>query len=80
MVLFCFTINGQGLLSAELQSVISEAHSNDFISIRIEFKENVDCYYLNNEFKENEIPVDQRPKIVIEQLQESGGNQSDRNN
>ena len=68
-LLFCFTINGQGIISAELQSVMFEAKSNDFISIRIEFKENIDCYYLNNDFKENEISVDQRPKIVIEQLQ-----------
>ena len=68
-LLFCFTINGQGVLSPELQSVISESNSNDFISIRIEFKENIDCYYLNNEFKENAISIEQRPKIVIEQLQ-----------
>ena len=68
-LIFCFTIHGQGVLSAELQSAISEANSNDFISIRIEFKENIDCYYLNNEFKENQTPVSQRAKIVIEQLQ-----------
>ena len=68
-LLFSFTINGQGVLSSELQAVIAESNPNDFISIRIEFKENVDCYYLNNEFKENEISVDERPKIVIEQLQ-----------
>nr|MBC8411510.1 S8 family serine peptidase [Paracoccaceae bacterium] len=66
---FSFTIIGQGVLSSELQAVIADANPNDFISIRIEFKENVDCYYLNNEFKENEISVDERPKIVIEQLQ-----------
>ena len=67
---FSFTINGQGVLSNELQAVIAESNPNDFISIRIEFKENIDCYYLNNEFKENEISVDERPKIVIEQLQD----------
>jgi len=69
-LLFSFKINGQGVLSNELQAVIAESNPSDFISIRIEFKENVDCYYLNNEFKENEISVDERPKIVIEQLQD----------
>ena len=69
-LLFSFAINGQGVLSSELQAVIAVANPNDFISIRIEFKENVDCYYLNNEFKENEISVDERPKIIIEQLQD----------
>jgi len=68
-LLFALIINGQGVISNELQNVIADANSNDFISIRIEFKENVDCYYLNNEFKENEISVDERPKIVIQQLQ-----------
>ena len=69
-LIFSFTINGQGVLSSELQALIADANPNDFISIRIEFKENVDCYYLNNEFKENEISVDERPKIVIEKLQD----------
>ena len=73
-LLFSLTINGQGVLSSELQAAIAESNPNDFISIRIEFKENVDCYYLNNEFKENEIPVDERPKIVIQQLQSQANN------
>ena len=55
--MFSFTINGQGVLSSELQAVIADGNPNDFISIRIEFKENVDCYYLNNEFKENKIKI-----------------------
>lgn len=70
LLLFSCTISGQGVLSSELQSVIADSKPNDFISIRIEFKENVDCYYLNNEFKENKISVDKRPKIVIQQLQD----------
>ena len=40
-LLFSFAINGQGVLSSELQAVIAVANPNDFISIRIEFKENV---------------------------------------
>lgn len=41
-----------------------------FHQIRIEFKDNVDCYVLNHEFKQRHIKVSERPKIVITQLQE----------
>jgi len=77
-LLFTIIINGQGVISSKLQNVMLDANSNDFISVRIEFKENVDCYYLNNEFKENEVAVDERPKIVIQQLQDqSNSSQSE---
>ena len=33
-------------------------------SIRIEFKNNVNCYELNQQFKEQNTPINQRPKIV----------------
>lgn len=68
-LLLSLTVSSQGVLSSNLQTLLTEASPDDFISIRIEFKDNVDCYYLNNEFKEKEISVGNRPKIVIEQLQ-----------
>lgn len=57
-------------ISARLQNQLSSASSESFHRIRIEFRENVDCYALNHEFKETGTPVSERAKIVISQLQE----------
>ena len=42
----------------------------ELVPIRIEFNDNIDCYKLNQEFKEKKIPVNQRPKIVNRLLKE----------
>ena len=42
----------------------------ELVPIRIEFNDNLDCYKLNQEFKEKKIPVNQRPKIVNRLLKE----------
>lgn len=46
-----------------------ESQPNSFHTIRIEFKENVDCYAMNHTFKQQNVPVSERPKQVIEALQ-----------
>ena len=56
-------------LSTSLTQRLS-SNSDGFHRIRIEFNENVDCYALNHEFKQNRVAVDQRAKTVISQLQD----------
>lgn len=77
-ILASLSIKGQNTLTPALQEVLNKSDNNDYISIRIEFKENVDCYFLNNELKENKTTISERPKIVIQQLQEQANlSQSD---
>lgn len=56
-------------ISSQLQQVIDSSSPHEFHRVRIEFKDNVDCYALNQTFKTQKIAVANRPKIVIEQLQ-----------
>lgn len=58
-----------GQVSERLQRALND-ETDKFHQIRIEFKENVDCYALNHEFKQQQVKVTDRPKIVITQLQE----------
>lgn len=62
-----FRVDAQ--LSNRLVEAI-EAHPNSLHRIRIEFKDNVDCYALNHTFKQQRLAVSERPKIVITQLQQ----------
>lgn len=39
-------------------------------TIRIEFIDNVDCYALNHDFKQQRLDLKERPKVVIQQLQQ----------
>lgn len=55
-------------VSARLQQALSDGQT-DFYRIRIEFKENVNCFALNHQFKQDRLDVKQRPKVVITQLQ-----------
>lgn len=60
-------------LFAQLSERLQHAISNDggkFHVIRIEFKDNVDCYSLNHNFKQERVPLKERPKTVITQLQQ----------
>lgn len=66
-VVFASTVFAQ--LSSRLQNAVEE-NPDAFHQIRIEFKDNIDCYALNHEFKQNGVSVNQRPKQVISQLQE----------
>lgn len=66
-----------GLLSYQVQAQISarllsemEQYPNRHHTVRIEFIENVDCYALNHEFKQQRLDVNERPKFVIAQLQQ----------
>ncbi|MBI1288083.1 MAG: S8 family serine peptidase [Flavobacteriales bacterium] len=62
-----FRVDAQ--LSNRLAEAI-EAHPNSLHRIRIEFKDNVDCYALNHTFKQQRLAVSERPKTVITQLQQ----------
>lgn len=68
LFVFCASISF-AQLSTRLQDALEENPDN-FWQIRIEFKENVDCYALNHEFKQQQTKVSERPRIVITQLQE----------
>lgn len=56
-------------LSPRLFEAIETNSPSSFHRIRVEFKDNVDCYALNHQFKQQRISVSERPKIVITQLQ-----------
>ena len=47
-----------------------EDNPGKLIPIRIEFKNNIDCFKLNQQFKDQQTPVNQRPKIVNRLLKE----------
>ena len=42
----------------------------ELVPVRIEFNDNIDCYKLNQQFKDQQTPVDQRAKIVNRLLKE----------
>lgn len=56
-------------VSPRLQSAM-DSEPNAFQTIRVEFKDNVNCFALNHEFKQQRVAVSERPKIVITQLQQ----------
>jgi len=47
-----------------------EDNPGKLIPIRIEFKDNIDCFKLNQQFKDQQTPVNQRPKIINRLLKE----------
>ena len=60
---------GFAQISPRLQSVLSE-QPNDLHRVRVEFKDNVDCYALNHTFKQQRLAVDLRARTVIGELQQ----------
>ncbi len=52
-----------------LQKRLAISGKNQFQRIRIEFDENVNCRYWNQEFYQQKVPVNQRPTLIIEKLQ-----------
>ncbi|MDP6908003.1 MAG: S8 family serine peptidase, partial [Flavobacteriales bacterium] len=57
-------------ISPRLQQVMDESPSDTFQNIRVEFVDNVDCYALNHQFKQQRLEVTERPKVVITELQQ----------
>ena len=47
-----------------------EDNPGELVPIRIEFNDNIDCFKLNQQFKNQKNPVSQRPKIVNRLLKE----------
>ncbi|CAI8166033.1 MAG: Bacillopeptidase F [Crocinitomicaceae bacterium] len=47
-----------------------EDNPGKLVPIRIEFKDNIDCFKLNQQFKDQQTPVNQRPKIINRLLKE----------
>jgi len=47
-----------------------ENNPGELVPIRIEFNDNIDCFKLNQQFKDQQTPVNQRPKIVNRLLKE----------
>jgi subtilisin family serine protease len=66
---------GQNLpLSEKLQQKITALDANEYVRVRIEFNENVNCTYLSQEFKTNKTPIAERSKKVISELTEQAKN------
>ncbi len=57
-------------ISPRLQQTLDESSSDIYHPIRVEFIENVNCYALNLEFKQQRLRVTERPKVVITELQQ----------
>ena len=57
-------------ITPKLQLALSQSSAQSFHRIRVEFVDNVDCYVLNHEFKQQRLALEERPKAVISQLQQ----------
>ena len=75
-ILFFFTLlvtflhaHNQEIGYKEIDSWV-EDNPRKLVPIRIEFKNNIDCFKLNQQFKDQQTPVNQRPKIVNRLLKE----------
>ena len=53
----------------EIDSWIDD-NPEELIPIRIEFNNNIDCFKINQQFKDQQTPIDKRPKIVNRLLKE----------
>ena len=47
-----------------------EDNPGELIPVRIEFNDNIDCFKLNQQFKDQQTPVNQRPKILNKLLKD----------
>jgi len=68
--LFLFSFQSYSQISAKLEQALVESSTQSFLRIRVEFVDNVDCYALNHEFKQQRLSLEERPKTVISQLQQ----------
>jgi len=55
-------------ISSRLTDRIEKGHKSDYHRIRVEFENNVNSYYWNQQFKDNNVPVDDRAGIIIKKL------------
>ena len=62
-IIFILNIHSQNSKYEEINNWIIE-NPGEFVPIRIEFKNNVNCYKLNQQFKDQQTDLKQRPKIV----------------
>ena len=56
-------------LTDRLNSRIEKMNNTNFQRIRVEFEDNVDCYYWNQQFKQEQILNTKRPPLIINKLQ-----------
>ncbi|MCB9185521.1 MAG: S8 family serine peptidase [Flavobacteriales bacterium] len=68
-LLMALCLSSFAQIGPRLQQQLNVAEKR-FHLIKIEFKENVDCYALNHEFKQQRLEVSERPKVVIHELQQ----------
>ncbi len=69
-ILIATTILGQNAyITPKLQEALTN-QKNGYHHIRIEFREKIDCYALNHQFKQDQVPVNERPTILINMLQQ----------
>ena len=55
-------------ISKRLTNRIEKGHHSDYHRIRVEFEDNVNSYYWNQQFKDNNVPVNDRAGIIIKKL------------
>ena len=63
----CIFINGQATISYSLQNEIANT-KNNLIPVRIEFKNNIDCYLLNQKYKADKYSLKERKQDLFFKL------------
>ena len=63
LLILTFNAHSQEISFQEINNWIDE-NQGELVPIRIEFKDNINCYELNQQFKDKQTPINQRPKIV----------------
>ena len=69
LIIFSLSAYNQDIGFKEIDSWIKN-NPGELIPIRIEFNNNLDCFKLNQQFKDQQTPINQRPKIVNRLLKE----------
>lgn len=72
-IIFILNTHSQNSKYEEINNWIIE-NPGEFVPIRIEFKNNVNCYKLNQQFKDQQTDLKQRPKIVNRALKNQADN------
>lgn len=55
-------------ISTRLSERMDLSHKNDYHRIRVEFVDNVNSFYWNQQFKQNQVPLEDRPRLIIRKL------------
>jgi hypothetical protein len=69
LIIFSLSAYNQDIGFKEIDSWIKN-NPGELIPVRIEFNNNLDCFKLNQQFKDQQTPINQRPKIVNRLLKE----------